>query len=76
MVDQLKPFGFTQDSFAACLKDSKIADGIQTISDTGQKEFGIDATPTFFINGEKHVGEMDVAETEAILDPLLAQAKK
>jgi protein-disulfide isomerase len=76
LVAELQPFGFTQDSFAACLNDKKIADGIKTISDTGQKEFGIDATPTFFINGEKHVGEMNVAETQAILDPLVAQAKK
>ncbi len=76
LVAQLKPFGFDQASFAACLKKTDIADGINTIATTAQKEFGVDGTPTFFINGEKHVGEMNVAEMEAILDPLIAKAKK
>ena len=73
LVDQLKPFGFTQDSFAACLKKTDIADGINAIAQRASKEFGVDGTPTFFINGEKYVGEMDVAAMKAILDPLLAK---
>ncbi len=76
LVKELIPFGFTQKSFEDCLKDTKIADGINQIAQTAQKSFGVDATPTFFINGEKHVGEMDVAGMEAILDPLVAKAKK
>ncbi len=75
LVAQLKPFGFTQESFAACLKNSDIAGGISEIAQRGSKEFGVNSTPTFFINGEKHVGEMDVAEMKAILDPLLAKAR-
>ena len=75
LVAQLAPFGFTQGSFAACLDKTDIVDGINTIATTAQKEFGVDGTPTFFINGEKHVGEMNVAEMEAILDPLVAKAK-
>ena len=75
LVAQLKPFGFTEESFAACLQKSDIAQGISTIAQTASKEFGVDGTPTFFINGERHVGEMDVAATKAILDPLVAKAK-
>ena len=74
LVAQLEPFGFTQDSFAACLQKQDIYNGINTIAETAQKEFGVDATPTFFIDGVKHVGEMNVAEMEAILDPLVAKA--
>lgn len=72
LVAQLEPFGFTGDSFAACLKKPDIATGITTIAQTAQQEFGVNSTPSFFINGEKHAGEMDVAEVKAILDPLLA----
>ncbi len=75
LVAQLKPFGFDQTSFAACLKKTDIADGINEIAQRASKEFGVDGTPTFFINGEKHVGEMDVAGMEGILDPLIAKAK-
>ncbi len=73
LVAQLAAFGFTHDSFAACLKKSDIADGIGEIAKRAQTEFGVEGTPTFFINGEKHVGEMDVAGMKAILDPLLAK---
>ncbi len=75
LVSELQPYGFTQASFAACLKKSDIANGINDIAQTAQNEFGVDATPTFFINGEKHVGEMDVAAMEAILNPLLAKTQ-
>ena len=73
LVAELKPFGFTQDSFSACLQKTEIANGISEIAKRAQTEFGVDATPTFFINGEKHAGEMDVAGMKAILDPLLAK---
>ena len=35
------------------------------------KEFKVDATPTFFINGMKHAGELSVAELDKILAPLV-----
>jgi protein-disulfide isomerase len=73
LVAELKPFGFTQDSFAACLKKTDIANGISEIAKRASKEFGVDGTPAFFINGEKHIGEMGVTEMKAILDPLLAK---
>lgn len=74
LVAKLEPFGFTQDSFAACLKKTDIANGIGEIAQRASEEFGVDSTPTFFVNGEAHVGEMDVAAMKAILDPLLVKA--
>ena len=73
LVAELEPFGFTQDLFAACLQKTDIANGIGEIAKRAQTEFGVDGTPAFFINGEKHAGEMDVAGMKAILDPLLAK---
>jgi protein-disulfide isomerase len=37
----------------------------------GNKEFKVDSTPTFFINGKKYAGVLKVDELEKILEPLL-----
>jgi protein-disulfide isomerase len=37
----------------------------------GGKEFQIDATPTFFINGQMYKGAMSLEELEKAIDPLL-----
>lgn len=63
--------GFTQESFEACLQDQKLAEGIQHVAERGNKEFQVESTPTFFINGKKYVGVLSVAELEKILEPLL-----
>lgn len=48
--------GFTEDSFNQCLKDEKLLKHIEWVRDRGSKEFGVRATPTFFINGQKLKG--------------------
>jgi protein-disulfide isomerase len=63
--------GFTQESFETCLKDQKLAGDIQNVAERGNKEFSVESTPTFFINGKKYVGVLSVAELEKILEPLL-----
>ncbi len=73
LIAELEPFGFTQESFAACLKNADLAQEITDAAQRAQDEFGVHGTPTFFINGERHVGAMNVAEMEAILNPLLAK---
>ncbi len=71
LVAELAPYGFTQASFETCLNNDDIANGINEIALTAQNEFGVNGTPTFFINGEIYVGAMDIEQMEAILDPLL-----
>ena len=63
--------GFTQESFKACLGDQKLLDDITAVRERGSKEFGIDSTPTFFVNGEKHIGALSSEEFDKILEPLL-----
>jgi protein-disulfide isomerase len=63
--------GFTQESFEACLQDKQLAEQIQNVAERGNKEFKVESTPTFFINGKKYVGVLSVAELEKILEPLL-----
>jgi protein-disulfide isomerase len=63
--------GFTQESFEACLTDQKLLDDIRAVRTRGSQEFGVDATPTFFITGKKYAGALSVDEMSAIIDSLL-----
>ena len=63
--------GFSQESFEKCLTDQQLLDQIRAVRDRGSKEFGVDSTPTFFINGKKYPGAMSIDEMSAIIDPLL-----
>jgi protein-disulfide isomerase len=51
-----KQAGFTQESFEKCLTDQKLLDDIMAIRTTASEKFGVNATPTFFINGKKMSG--------------------
>jgi protein-disulfide isomerase len=63
--------GFTQESFKACLTNQKLLDDVNAVRERGAAEFGVDATPTFFINGTKYSGALSVDEMSAIIDSLL-----
>ena len=45
--------GFTQESFDKCLADQKLLDDISAVRTRGTEQFGVNSTPTFFINGKK-----------------------
>ena len=62
--------GFTQAKFDETLKNEALARGIMEIRDGGVK-FGVEGTPTFFINGEKFEGERTFEAFKAAIDPLL-----
>jgi protein-disulfide isomerase len=63
--------GFSQESFEACLTDQALLDNVRAVRLRGANDFGIDATPTFFINGNKYSGALKVDEMSAIIDGLL-----
>jgi protein-disulfide isomerase len=65
-----KQAGFTKEKFDATLKDEALAKKILAIRADGEK-FGVDGTPTFFINGEKLGGEQTIDALKAKIDPLL-----
>jgi protein-disulfide isomerase len=71
LLELVKSNGFTQESFTACLKDEKLYGDVLKVKDGGSA-FGVDATPTFFINGRKHSGAIEMPELEKIIEPLLA----
>ncbi|WP_163269122.1 DsbA family protein [Chelativorans alearense] len=71
LLNIAKLAGFSQESFEACLTDQKLLDDVRAVRARGAEEFGVDATPTFFINGKKYSGAMSIEQMAAIIDPLL-----
>lgn len=63
--------GFTTERFKACLQNEDLLKKVNSSFERGRKEFGVTASPTFFINGEKYVGAFTADELSKILDSLL-----
>jgi len=68
LLQMSKLAGFTQESFEACLTNQKLLDDVNKVRDKASKDYGVDSTPTFFINGSRYTGEMSVEEMSAIID--------
>lgn len=62
--------GFTDESFKACAANQQVIEGIKAQREAGAK-FGVNSTPTFFINGEKRAGNMSIEELEKLMQPYL-----
>ena len=62
---------FSQEKFESCLKDQKLYDAVTAVKRRGADTFKVTSTPTFFINGQRHVGNLPIGELEKILAPLL-----
>ena len=66
-----KQTGMSQEKFDACLQDKDLYDKVNQVYERGAKTFGVDATPTFFINGKKVSGALTPDEMDKQLQPLL-----
>ena len=64
--------GFSRESFEACLKNEQIAKGILESRNRAESEFGVQSTPTFFINGEVLRGVESAEEFRKLIDAALA----
>ena len=65
-----KNVGFNEQSFEKCLSDQKLVDGIEEVRQRGQK-FGVNSTPTFFVNGKIYRGAISIEEIEKQIKPFL-----
>ena len=59
--------GLSVADFLACVKDKPLFDGVNAERDAAADRFGIDSTPTFFVNGHRLDGEPTLAGFEAAL---------
>jgi protein-disulfide isomerase len=71
MLDFSKQIGFTQETFEECLTNQGLLDAIETVKNRGAGEFGVNSTPTFFINGEKHSGALSIEEMGKLIEAQL-----
>ena len=60
-------FGLTAEAVEACVKDQALLDKLTADQQFAFDELKVDATPTFFINGERLRGAMSFEELEAKL---------
>lgn len=63
--------GFTQETFEACLQNQELLDRLQAQTDRAEQRFGVEATPTLFVNGQMYQGALRLAEFESVVAPLL-----
>jgi protein-disulfide isomerase len=66
-----KQAGFTQESFEKCLTDQKLLDDISAVRTRAADTFGVNSTPTFFVNGKKLSGGGSLDDFEKAFDPIL-----
>ncbi len=63
--------GFSDQSFQAALTNQDYFNAVETMRDQAMKDFGLEGTPTFYINGKQLTGEKTLEQLSAEIDPLL-----
>lgn len=48
-----KQAGFSEESFETCLADKQLFDKIVAVRKKAHEDYGVDATPAFFVNGKR-----------------------
>jgi len=64
MLAIAKQAGFTQQTFDECLANQKMLDGIEETRTRAAQKFGVNSTPTFFINGKLFKGALTPEELD------------
>jgi protein-disulfide isomerase len=65
-----KQAGLSEQAFNECLKNQQVLDGIEEVRQRAVK-FGVQSTPTFFINGKLFRGAVTMPEIEKEIAPYL-----
>ncbi len=68
-----RQFGYTEQSFDACLANQQILDGIQKVRDRAAEKLGVNSTPTFFVNGKRLVGDQSIEAMAKEIEPYLKE---
>ncbi len=67
----VKQAGISSDDFKKCLQDNALYQNVLKVRQRGADKFGVDSTPTFFINGERKKGEIAAADLDKTLAPFV-----
>ena len=66
-----KQAGMSEQTFNACLSDQKMLDAMQAEQKRATEKFGVNSTPTLFVNGKKHVGGVSIEDMAKAIDLFL-----
>ena len=66
-----KQAGLTQQAFEACLDNRQLIEGIEKVRAQASDKYGVNSTPTFFINGKRMPGALSIEEMEKEFLPYL-----
>jgi protein-disulfide isomerase len=67
LANVVKQTGIGQERFETILKDQALFDKVNKVRDRANEKFGVNSTPTFFINGEKYTGEIKIDDFARII---------
>jgi protein-disulfide isomerase len=67
----VKQAGVSQADFETCLKNQALYDQVNQIRNRAADAFKVNATPTFFVNGQQMNGELPIEAFDKVLEPLL-----
>ncbi len=66
-----KQAGLSEQDFNTCLKNQKAWDAMESVRQRAMKQFKVESTPTFFINGTQVTGAVSIEEFAKVIDPYL-----
>ncbi len=69
-----KQAGMSEQTFNSCLSDQKMLDAMQAEQKRATDKFGVNSTPTLFVNGKKVVGGTSIDELAKLIEPLLTKS--
>ena len=72
MLKVAEQLGFTKETYDAALTNQELFTGLEAVRDQALKDFQLQGTPTFYINGKMITGEASLEVLKAEIDPLLA----
>lgn len=72
LIETLRQTGINKERIEECLKDQAVFEAVKASRVEGE-ELGVNATPTFFFNGDKVSGSMTPDVLDAKLKPLLGE---
>ncbi len=67
LANVLKQTGLGQEKFEAVLKDQALYENVNKVRDRAAEKFGVNSTPTFFVNGDKYGGEIGLEDWDKII---------
>ena len=66
-----KQLGFTDASFDEALKNQDLFNAMETMREQALEEFGLEGTPTFYVNGKQLTGDKTLEQMAEAIDPLV-----